>query len=126
MKNENVNMNNEPDAMTEDVMTEATPEMVSEPAPMIDVASAVDTIVARSEATQIIVNIINAFLNVHQKSENKISNEELAAIQNAINEESAKTDALFAAVNAAVNPEVAPAPVDSEADTEATEDTSSN
>ena len=121
MKNENVTMNTEPEAVVD-----AAPEVVSEPAQMIDVASAVDTIVARGEATQIIVNIINAFLNVHQKSENKLSDEELAAIQNAINEEAAKTDALFAAVNAAVNPEVAPAPAEPEADIAATEDTSSN
>ena len=100
MNTENVNVNdvNEPAA---DVAT--APEAA--PAQMIDVASAVDTIVARGEATQIIVNIINAFLNVRQKSENKLTDEEIAAIQNAINEESAKTDALFAAVNESLNPQ---------------------
>ena len=65
--------------------------------------SLIDTVVARSEATQILVNIINAFLNVRQKSENKLTEEEIAAIQNAINEEASKTDALFATISSSLN-----------------------
>jgi len=61
------------------------------------------TFIARVEALNIIVAIINAFLSERQKSDNKLSDAELGAIQAAVNAENVKTEDLFKAIDAVMN-----------------------
>lgn len=60
---------------------------------------------ARIEASNILINVLNAIFSVTQKddSEHKISNEIVGAIQNAINEEGKKTDDLYTKIAQALN-----------------------
>ena len=55
----------------------------------------VTTFISRSEALNIVVAVINAFLSERQKGENKLSDAELKAIQKAVISESIKTEDLF-------------------------------
>lgn len=57
----------------------------------------VDTtsLLARTEALNIITSILNAFLHERQKGENKLSDVEIAAIQNAVIVESNKTRDIY-------------------------------
>ena len=60
----------------------------------------VNSCIARNEAMNIVVAIINAFLSERQKGDNKLTDAELKAIQNAVAVENAKTDKLFKEVDA--------------------------
>lgn len=55
----------------------------------------VTTFISRSEALNIVVAVLNAFLSERQKGENKLSDAELGAIQKAVISESVKTEDLF-------------------------------
>jgi len=65
----------------------------------------VTTFISRSEALNIVVAIVNAFLSERQKSENKLSDAELGAIQNAVIAESAKTEELFKQIDTLIKKE---------------------
>lgn len=67
------------------------------------VTNDITTFISRIEALNIIVAVINAFLGERQGSENKLTDAEVAAIQNAINIENAKTDKLFQEIDAVMN-----------------------
>lgn len=55
----------------------------------------VTTFISRSEALNIVVAVLNAFLSERHKGENKLSDAELGAIQKAVISESVKTEDLF-------------------------------
>lgn len=98
--------------MTEEVMldmeevagetpAEITEEAASQPI-MMDLPTAINTVIARTEATAVAVAVINAFLDIIQQRDSAFSPEELAKIQNAINVETAKTDALYREIEKAL------------------------
>lgn len=71
---------------------------------MIDLPTAINTVIARTESTNMIVAIINAVLGVLQNRDPAVfSPEDLAKIQEAVNAETAKTDALYAQIEAALS-----------------------
>ena len=76
---------------------------------MLDLPTAINTVVARTEATSIAVSIINAFLDVIQKRDSALTPEELGKIQAAINVETEKTDALYREIERVLASQVAPA-----------------
>ena len=59
---------------------------------VVDINTLSATLLARVEATNILTNIINAILNVTQKSDNPISDELLVAIQAAFEKENIATN----------------------------------
>lgn len=59
------------------------------------VTNDITTLIARLESMNIVVAIINAFLGERQKGENKLTDLELAAIQNAVSIETKKTQELY-------------------------------
>lgn len=63
----------------------------------------ISTFIARLEALNIVVAILNAFLGERQKGENKLSDEELGAIQAAVTAENAKTEDLYKVIDAVMN-----------------------
>ena len=67
------------------------------------VTNDVTTFIARIEALNIVVAIINAFLAERQKGENKLPDAELVAIQAAVNAETAKTEDLYKVISALMN-----------------------
>lgn len=88
MKNE---MNENVNELVEETAAPETAQPV-----MLDLPTAVNTVIARTEATSIVVAAINAFLDVIQKKEAvAFTHEELNRIQAAINAETNKTDALY-------------------------------
>lgn len=48
-------------------------------------------LLARTEAVSIVAYILNAYLNVHQKTKNKLTEEEIKAINSAISEVNKET-----------------------------------
>lgn len=58
----------------------------------VDLNTLCTTLLARVEATNILTNIVNAILNVTQKSDNPISDEIIYAIQDAFAKESIATN----------------------------------
>lgn len=63
---------------------------------LIDLPTAITTVIARTEATNITVSIVNAFLEILQsKSPTVFTNEDINKIQSTVNIETEKTDALF-------------------------------
>ena len=61
-----------------------------------DVSNKVTTLIARIEATNIVVAVFNGLLNELQKGENKLTDNVLAGIQNAVSIETKKTEELYA------------------------------
>lgn len=61
-----------------------------------DVSNKVTTLIARIEATNIVVAVFNGLLNELQKGENKLADNVLAGIQNAVSIETKKTEELYA------------------------------
>lgn len=61
-----------------------------------DVSNKVTTLIARIEATNIVVAVFNGLLNELQKGENKLADNVLTGIQNAVSIETKKTEELYA------------------------------
>ena len=95
--NENVNTNMDEVMNESNVEEQAVPETATaEVQPtMLDLPTAINTVIARTEATAIAVSIVNAFLDVIQKRDSAFAQEDLEKIQAAVNFETNKTDALY-------------------------------
>lgn len=96
---ENVMKNDEiVEAAAENLNAEATADAAQQPI-MMDLPTAVTTVVARTEATALIVAVINALLqSVQKKDPPMFSQDDLNALQSVINAETGKTDALYAEI----------------------------
>ena len=93
--------NKEP--LSEDFKEKVEQKVVEKLATNLDLTNAVTTFIARVEALNIVVTIMNAFLGERQKGENKLSDEELGAIQAAVTAENAKTEDLYKVIDAVMN-----------------------
>lgn len=76
---------------------------------MLDLPTAINTVIARTEATAIVVSVVNAFLDIIQQRESALSPEELGKIQAAIDMETGKTDALYREIEKVLASQVTPA-----------------
>lgn len=105
-------VNTEKDEVMLEEVVETTPDMAAaaeeavEPM-MIDLPTALSTVIARTEATSIIVSVINALLDIIQNRENPLTTEELGKIQAVVNAETGKTDALYHGIEEALAKNVA-------------------
>lgn len=82
--------------------TEAEASASEQPIVM-DLPTAITTVVARTEATAIIVEFINALLqSVQKKDPPMFSQDDLNALQAAVNAETSRTDALYAEIEKAL------------------------
>lgn len=72
-----------------------------------DVSNKVTTLIARIEATNIVVAVFNGLLNELQKGENKLADNVLAGIQNAVSIETKKTEDLYAELDSIMKSEKA-------------------
>lgn len=82
--------------------TEAEADASEQPIVM-DLPTAITTVVARTEATAIIVAFINALLqSVQKKDPPMFSQDDLNALQAAVNAETSRTDALYAEIEKAL------------------------
>ena len=81
--------------MTEEFKTRVADKVADKLSLNYKITNDFTSLIARIEAMNIVVAIINAFLGERQKGENKLSEEELKAIQNAVSIESTKTDNLY-------------------------------
>lgn len=69
-----------------------------------EIANKLNIVSSRAETLSMIVNILNSFLQVKQNSDNPFSEEIILAFQNAINNENAITNQIFAEVESSINP----------------------
>lgn len=76
---------------------------------MLDLPTAINAVIARTEATAIVVSVVNAFLDIIQQRESALSPEELGKIQAAIDMETGKTDALYREIEKVLASQVTPA-----------------
>ena len=76
---------------------------------MLDLPTAINTVIARTEATAIVVSVVNAFLDIIQQRDSALSPEELGKIQAAIDMETGKTDALYREIEKVLASQVTPA-----------------
>ena len=76
---------------------------------MLDLPTVINTVIARTEATAIVVSVVNAFLDIIQQRESALSPEELGKIQAAIDMETGKTDALYREIEKVLASQVTPA-----------------
>lgn len=88
----------------ENVENAAVESEMQQPQPMMmDLPTAINTVIARTEATSIAVAVVNAFLTVLQQRDPAVfTTEELARIQDTVNVETSKTDALYAEIEKAL------------------------
>lgn len=93
----------------ESVENAAVESGMQQPQPMMmDLPTAINTVIARTEATSIAVAVINAFLTIlQQRDPAMFTTEELARIQETVNIETNKTDALYAEIEKALAANVA-------------------
>lgn len=71
-----------------------------------ELTSKLNVISARAEVLSMVVNILNAFLGVRQGTDRALTDDEIAAIQNAINQENAVTNQLYNQVEATLGLEL--------------------
>lgn len=95
-------------AMPEAPVTQEVEEAAQAQPTMLDLPTAINTVIARTEATAIAVSVINAFLDVIQQRDSALTSEELGKIQAAINVETEKTDALYREIERVLANQVAP------------------
>lgn len=93
----------EKEMMSEDFKNKVEAKVEEKIATNFDVTRNFTTFLARIEAMNIVVTIINAFLNERQKADNKLSDAELLAIQHAVEIENTKTENLYKAIDEAMN-----------------------
>ena len=74
-------------AMPETPVVQEVEEAAQAQPTMLDLPTAINTVIARTEATSIAVSVINAFLDVIQKRDSALTPEELGKIQAAVNVE---------------------------------------
>lgn len=85
---------------------------------MLDLPTAINTVIARTEATAIVVSVVNAFLDIIQQRDSALSPEELGKIQAAIDMETGKTDALYREIEKVLASQVTPAAPEAEESSE--------
>ena len=71
-----------------------------------ELTSKLNVISARAEVLSMVVNILNAFLGVRQGTDRALTDDEIAAIQNAINQENAVTNQLYNQIEATLGLEL--------------------
>jgi len=89
--------------MTEEFKTRVADKVADKLSLNYNVTTDMTSLISRIEATNIIVSIINSFLTVRQKTDKKLSDDEINAIQYAVAVESQKTSELFEKLNKILN-----------------------